>query len=264
MNKKEKEDSLINDNRVNNFITNNHTYKTDESGTEYRETTPVKYRWSHGATDSHMGDGLIVYSLIQFLKCKVCVCLGSGGGYIPRIMTQARQDLHRQGIYDGDGSMEWGDIGTTILVDANNGVGGEPDYLKDDSFFREYFTPRIIIDTTENAFYNFIVKEDIWIDYLHIDADHSEHGVHKDFDLYSKRLSEHGIVSIHDTDPSYEQEYIKTKDIKETHWDSFSGPQSFVSEIRKSEKWEVFNLFNNGILKTQPSSTGLTLIHRSK
>ena len=48
----------------------------------------VLYRWSHGATDKHLGDGILIYSLIQFFKFKSLVCLGSGGGFIPRIMTQ--------------------------------------------------------------------------------------------------------------------------------------------------------------------------------
>ena len=30
------------------------------------------------------------------MRAKTCVCLGSGGGFIPRIITQARIDLHEQ------------------------------------------------------------------------------------------------------------------------------------------------------------------------
>ena len=51
--------------------------------------TPIEYRWTHGATDKHLGDGLLVYSIIQMMRAKVCVCIGSGSGFIPRIMTQA-------------------------------------------------------------------------------------------------------------------------------------------------------------------------------
>ena len=57
------------------------------------EGTPVPYRWSHGATDLHLGDGMIVYSIIQHMRAKNCVCIGSGGGFIPRIMTAARIEL---------------------------------------------------------------------------------------------------------------------------------------------------------------------------
>jgi hypothetical protein len=69
---------------------------------------PVPYRWTHGATDSHMGDGIVVYSIIQHMRFKTCVCIGSGGGFIPRIITQARLDLHKQGIFEGDSDLNWG------------------------------------------------------------------------------------------------------------------------------------------------------------
>ena len=83
----------------------------------------VLYRWSHGATDKHLGDGILIYSLIQFHKYKTLVCLGSGGGFIPRIMSQARYDLSEQGFYKEVG-MEWGDNGSTYVVDACNKFNG--------------------------------------------------------------------------------------------------------------------------------------------
>ena len=56
--------------------------------TTNNEKEDVLYRWSHGATNKHLGDGILIYSLIQFHKYKTLVCLGSGGGFIPRIMSQ--------------------------------------------------------------------------------------------------------------------------------------------------------------------------------
>ena len=109
---------------------------------------PVTYRWTHGATDNHLGDGLLIYSIIQFVRAKNCVCLGSGGGFIPRIMTQARVDLYDVGIFEGNRDFNWGDIGTTYVVDAANEIGGEVDWLKKDSFLRKNFYPRIINETT--------------------------------------------------------------------------------------------------------------------
>ena len=44
--------------------------------------------------------------------------------------------------------------------------------------------------------------------------------------------------------------------------DDWSGPIQFVKELKDSKDWEVFNLFNFGIIKNKPSSTGLTLIRR--
>ena len=75
--------SILNKNYIKSNITNN----KDKS---------VSYRWTHGATDLDLGDGLLVYSIIQYMRAKVCVCLGSGGGFIPRIMSQARKDLYEQ------------------------------------------------------------------------------------------------------------------------------------------------------------------------
>jgi len=245
-------------NYIKKYLTNNLEF--DYRGEE--ETNPVPYRWSHGATDTHLGDGLIIYSLIQYMRAKVCVCLGSGGGFIPRIMTQARYDLHKQNIFEGNPDFNYGDIGSTYVVDAMNGIGGVVDWFAEESFFRRTFHPRIINSTTEKAFYDFFVLQDIKIDYLHIDAGHSYENVKEDFDLYSQIMSENGIISIHDTDPKYHDKFIVTQEVKDRgEHDDWSGPIKLAKEI-DSEKWEVFNLFNHGIVKNKPSSTGLTLIRR--
>jgi hypothetical protein len=157
------------------YLTNNLEFNEHQE----EEVIPVPYRWSHGATDTHLGDGLIIYSLIQYMRAKVCVCLGSGGGFVPRLMTQARYDLYRQGIFEGDANLNWGDIGVTYVVDAMNGIGGKVDWFKEESFFRRTFHPRILGTTTEEAFHNFFVLNDIKIDYLHIDAGHSYENVKK-------------------------------------------------------------------------------------
>jgi len=93
--------SIINYNLIKDFFSNNTTKKKDVNNIEYIEHSPVNYRWTHGATDFHLGDGLLVYSVIQYMRAKTCVCLGSGGGFIPRIISQARIDLHEHGIFDG-------------------------------------------------------------------------------------------------------------------------------------------------------------------
>lgn len=245
-------------NYIKKYLTNNLEF--DFRGEE--ETNPVPYRWSHGATDTHLGDGLIIYSLIQYMRAKVCVCLGSGGGFIPRIMTQARYDLHKQNIFEGNPDFNYGDIGSTYIVDAMNGIGGVVDWFAEESFFRRTFHPRIINSTTEEAFYDFFVLQDIKIDYLHIDAGHSYENVKEDFDLYSQIMSENGIISMHDTDPKYHDKFIVTKEVKDRNeHDDWSGPIKLSKEI-DTERWEVFNLFNHGIVKNKPSSTGLTLIRR--
>lgn len=222
---------------------------------------PVPYRWTHGATNDHMGDGIIVYSLIQHMRAKNCVCIGSGGGYIPRIMTQARIDLHSQGIFEGNPDYNWGDIGTTYLVDPCNGIGGPSDVCDDESFFRTHFYPRFIKDTSENAFYNFFIPQDIKIDVLFIDGDHTYDGVKKDFDLYSTILSKNGIIIIHDTDERYENSLIITEDQKKDYC-KFDGPSRLIKEIQENSEWNMINLFNFHIINTKPSSSGLTLINK--
>lgn len=224
---------------------------------------PVPYRWTHGATDEHMGDGIIVYSLIQHMRAKNCVCIGSGGGYIPRIMTQARIDLHKQGIFTGNTEYNWGDIGATYLVDPCNGIGGPSDVSDEDSFYRTHFYPRFIKETSEDAFYNFFVLQDIKIDLLFIDGDHSYEGVKKDFELYSTILSDNGIIIIHDTDERYENNLIVSEDAKKDYF-KFDGPSKLIKEIQNDTNWNIINLFNFHIINTKPSSSGITLIKKKK
>jgi len=121
---------------IQSFVTNNQVIEDDKTVLK-----PVSYRWTHGATEYHLGDGLLIYSIIQFMRAKTVVCLGSGGGFIPRIMTQARVDLYDTGIFEGNRDYNWGDIGTTFIVDAANTVGGNVDWLPEDSFFRKIFSP---------------------------------------------------------------------------------------------------------------------------
>ena len=249
-------ESLLNLNRVKSFITNNHIVTDD--GLEY---TPVSYRWTHGATDLHMGDGLLVYSFIQFIRAKVCVCIGSGGGYIPRIMTQARYDLWEQGIFNGNSQNEWGDIGTTIIVDAANGVGGYTDWVDQNSFLRTHFQPQVILETSERAFYDYFVRQDIKIDYLHIDGDHSYEGVKNDFELYSTIISENGIISIHDTDEKYHNTFLVAEEAKKD-FISFDGPAKFIKELEKNTEWDLLKLKNFRMFVPKTTSTGLTILTR--
>ena len=83
-------------------ITNNPEDYIDSKGKKRIKYNPVQFRWTHGATDYNLGDGVLVYAVIQAMRFKNLVCLGSGGGYIPRIMTQARIDLYEQDIFTGD------------------------------------------------------------------------------------------------------------------------------------------------------------------
>jgi hypothetical protein len=249
--------NLFNKEYIKQYLTNNHTI--DENGNIILE--PIKYRWSHGATDLHLGDGLLIYSLIMFNRAKVCVCIGSGGGFIPRLMTQARRDLWEQGIFEGNNQPEWGDIGTTIIVDAANGVGGFVDWKEENSFLRQNFQPQIILETSERTYYDYFVRQDIKIDYLHIDGDHSYDGVKLDFDLYSQIMSENGIITIHDTDQKYHDTFLVTENSKED-FVAFDGPCKFIKELEKNESWNLVNLKNFRMFDKKVTSTGLALLTR--
>lgn len=78
------------------------------------ETLTHEAPWcgSHGADGDYLGMGLIYYGIAYILRAKLAVCLGSGGGFVPRLMRQAQRDL---GIADD---------ARTILVDANRPEAG--------------------------------------------------------------------------------------------------------------------------------------------
>ena len=231
----------------------NHKYIEQEITTNDKKSD-VRYRWSHGATEKHMGDGIIVYSMMYFFKPKLSVCLGSGGGFIPRIMSKCLNDLKQEGFNT--------DESRVILVDAVNGVNGHPDWIDDDSFYRNNFQSEWLHSTTEKAYYEYFIKRDMKIDVLWIDADHSYEGIKKDFDLYSQIMSENGIIMIHDTDKNYVDNFVET----EEHEDyDLSGPNEWLRRFtigHKYDDYEVLNLFNYGIEKDFPSSTGLTILRK--
>ena len=54
---------------------------------------------SHGSDNGSddLNAGLIYYALAYSARAKTCVCLGSGGGFVPRMMRQAQRDLNIEG-----------------------------------------------------------------------------------------------------------------------------------------------------------------------
>ena len=233
----------------------NHEY-IENSITNNDGEQDVKYRWSHGATEKHMGDGMIVYSMMYFFKPKISVCLGSGGGFIPRVMWSCIEDLKEEGFDTRESRV--------FLVDAINGVNGHPDWTDEKSFFRKRFQAEWLHTTTETAYYEYFIKRDIKIDILWIDADHSLEGIKKDFELYSQIMSKNGIIMLHDTDRNYVDNFIET----EEHEDyDLTGPNEWLKKFlisHQHDQYEVLNLFNYGIEKDFPSSTGVTILRKKK
>ena len=61
------------------------------------------------------------------------------------------------------------------------------------------------------------------------------------------------------------KDLIVTEDVKEkNHHAPFDGPNKLIKELKDNKEWEVFNLFNNGILREKPSSTGITLVQKCR
>ena len=149
------------------------------------------FEFSHGANSEigYVGGGMLYYSLAYMSRPKVCVCLGSGGAFVPRLMRQAQRDL---GLAEHT---------RTLLVDGDMENFGRPNWLAEGSFFREnYPDVEVIVSTTAEASFNF-KEQGLKIDYLHIDADHSFKGSLEDFDNYLPMMSKNSIMTFHDTRP---------------------------------------------------------------
>jgi hypothetical protein len=155
-----------------------------------RLTREARWCEGHGAAGEHLGLGLLYYTLVYAFRARVAVCLGSGGGFVPRLMRQAQRDL---GIASES---------RTILVDANRPEAGwgSPAWLAESSFFRREFDDiELVLRTTREAAERVLAPQGIRIDYLHIDADHTFAACLDDFTTYRRFLGPGSIVTLHDT-----------------------------------------------------------------
>lgn len=173
-------------------------------------TAEETFHTSHHATTDFLGGGMLYYALAYLLKSRCSVCLGSGSGFVPRIMRQAQFDL---GITDQS---------ETILIDADlpEAGWGAPDYHNGDKFFNKNFDVKIIRKTTRDALEDMREKR---FGYLHIDADHSYGWVSHDFYAYSKLMLPHGIITLHDS-------MVQT------------GVPVFLEELKNNPKYEICNI----------------------
>ncbi|HZD47520.1 MAG TPA: class I SAM-dependent methyltransferase [Silvibacterium sp.] len=145
---------------------------------------------THGAGGNYLGMGCLYYALVYVIQARTAVCLGSGGGFVPRLMRQAQRDL------------DIADTARTVLVDGNlpERGWGSPAWLSEDSFFRrEFHDIEIILKTTRDAAQQIFAPAGTSIDYLHIDADHSFEGGLEDFMVYRQFLHPGSLLSLHDT-----------------------------------------------------------------
>ena len=181
----------------------------------------------HGAAKDHLGGGMVYYALTYTLRAELCICVGSGGGFVPRIMRQAQRDM--------------GGGGETHLVDANvtDGIWGSPKWLESDSFFRTEFDDVIVhLATSEQAARERFAE--CRADYIHIDADHSYAGCRKDVDLYLPLLKPTGVMTLHDT-------MLHKKNEK-------CGVHQVVAELRQSADVDIveFPFLGQGIAVVRP------------
>jgi len=151
---------------------------------------------SHGADHNlYLGAGLLYYSFAYAFQSRTIVALGSGGGFVPRVLRQAQRDLEL--ALPGDGPPF-----RLILVDAHlpSAGWGSTFYAEnEDTVMRQKFRDiRYVFQKTDDAFV-MLRDEGITIDYLHVDADHSFEQSWKDFAQFSTLLSDRAVVSFHDT-----------------------------------------------------------------
>ena len=176
----------------------------------------------HGSEEDSddLGAGMLYYSLAYSLKSKTCVCLGSGGGFVPRMMRQAQRDLKLPDskTYLVDGTLQ--------VTKEKKAIWGEPCWIPEDSIFRKNY-PEIDIrlQLTETAFREYFQPNNIQIDFLHIDADHHYEGAKLDWDLFSTLVPDSGIITLHDT----------------VNYREPCGVYLLLDEIRATGEYEVIN-----------------------
>ncbi len=178
-------------------------------------TAEEKFHTSHSALGSFLGGGIVCYAFPYMIKAKTAICLGSGSGFIPRLMRQAQRDC---GIEKES---------KTILIDANlpDAGWGVPDYFNTESFFLKNFDVIVIQQRTDIAIQQ-LIKEEVQIDYIHIDADHSYAAVKQDFENYRPLMSSRSIMTFHDT--------------RETGHNA--GVWKFIRELRGCRDLDVIDL----------------------
>jgi len=177
---------------------------------------------SHGSDNGSedLSVGMIYYALAYATRARNCVCLGSGGGFVPRLMRQAQRDLNIPGA-------------RTFLVDGAQHVSrerkdiwGSPYWLNDSSTFRDnYPDVELVLKLTEDAFNEVFLPGNISIDYLHIDADHHYDGAKRDWDLYRTLVPDSGVITLHDT----------------ANYREPCGVPQLVDEIRASGEYDIVN-----------------------
>jgi len=191
---------------------------------------------SHGSGEdsTDLGLGIIYYALAYAHRAHTCVCLGSGGGFVPRLMRQAQRDLGLEGsrtyLVDGAGS----------VTEPGREIWGSPTWLAEGSAFRKNYPEiELRLQLTADAFHEFFEPNKIKIDFLHIDADHHYEGAKLDWDLYNTLVGPEGVITLHDT----------------VNFREPCGVPQLVEELSRDDRYEVVNFpisFGTAIVRKNP------------
>jgi len=159
---------------------------------------------THGVIDKlgYLGTSVLYFALAYMLPAKNSVILGSGSGFVPRLVRQAQRE-----VFDP----EFLSSSRCILIDAckNDKGFGDPDYHENPlHFFRTSYPDVEIWKMTTDEGAAKLVRENIAIDYLHIDADHTFEQSLKDFENYLPLMAPEFIITLHDTAANHLDNYM--------------------------------------------------------
>lgn len=144
-----------------------------------------KWFESHGAGGSYLGAGMLYYSVPYLLEARRCVCLGSGGGFVPAMMAEAQRDLVALGRI--------AKVGVTLIDAGDGGTSGESPAWST-WFFEQYPEVELIKGLTDD-----VVGQVSDINYLHVDADHHYDHALADLMNYGARMNGRWAITAHDT-----------------------------------------------------------------
>jgi hypothetical protein len=142
---------------------------------------------------------MLYYGFAYAFQARTIVVLGSGGGFVPRVLRQAQRDLAAAGrVPEGSGA------GDLYLVDAHLGAAGwgSTFYAENlDTVMRQKYPDIHYLFNTTDAAFEMLKARGLagTVDYLHVDADHSFEQSYRDFANYVQLLSPRGVVTFHDT-----------------------------------------------------------------
>lgn len=173
---KKNNDSLIN----NKFLTHFVSYYT-----------PYGQAVSQRLND--LGFGLLHYALVRIVKPKRILCIGSGRGFVPAILSIACRD-------NGLGIVDFVDAGfrqeSKVGDWEGKGFWTEINPRKYFGFLDTSKHMNVYIKTTKE-FIKGVGKRRY--QYIYIDANHTYEGVRSDFNLVNKYLDKFGLLLFHDS-----------------------------------------------------------------